>query len=766
MKDRGGSALALAVKAYPSHSVSFGNFCFDPVAQELYKGTTRLRMSASQLRLLTLFLERPGELISRDEIRERLWKETGTIDVNRGINTAINSLRTTLGDEPAQPRFLETVIGIGYRFIAPVAPPAGSEPESASALLDADVQPAPQVPAHGSATFAVDEPLPVEWSTSARGRGLAAFSTLILLSVALLAWWHWRKTTQPGQVIPRPAEFQPATFDYGSNHVAASALSSDGTRLAYADDVGISIHTFTGEPDRLLNSEPGVRTDHLAWLRPDILVASGVDSPSGQRQVWLVGASSYNLLDLQDASQAEPSPDGAHLAFTRKGGREIWVATVHGDDQRMLQPATAQSSFHFLLWSRDGNYLLLSGCDEGQGGRTTGKPQPPAAWFYETVDARTGRVLSRTEGVEIESGFLAQDGTLHYVNQVPAVGIVDKSLTAEMRLSLETKTGRLLGTPTVVSELPGGQVRSLSASQDGSREAAVISLPSLSIFLARVDDDFVLTEKTQLTHGVLDAYPHAWTPDGKVLFETRVGTRTAIFAADPGSHEPTLIARMPFDLFRPQMSPDGRWILFIGRQSGVNRLYRVPAAGGTPLPVPMPTESNIEDFHCSAHAVACVVSEPVNREAFAYFALDAVTGLGKELIRTPWRRARLGTWNLSPDGRTIAVADDSSTHPGVELLAIHAEDAKPEAPRFVALPEHGTVLAPGWSADGKVLFVECRTATGFSLIYHRLSGGRGDGTIAMSKNLIYAVPSPDGARVALPLPHVTANVWVATSNPR
>src|ERR1700759_3497944 len=121
---RGWTAAILPVTLSPmltsANIVQFGEFTFDSGRQELHKGKFRIRLSASQLRLLTLFLERPGQLVSRDEITRRLWKDTGTIDVERGINTAINSLRTTLGDNPGAPVFLETVIGLGYRFIAPV----------------------------------------------------------------------------------------------------------------------------------------------------------------------------------------------------------------------------------------------------------------------------------------------------------------------------------------------------------------------------------------------------------------------------------------------------------------------------------------------------------------------------------------------------------------------------------------------------------------------------------------------------------------------
>jgi DNA-binding winged helix-turn-helix (wHTH) protein len=104
----------------PDVTLKFGGFEFDLKRSELRKRGLRVRMSASQTRLLTLFLERPGELITRDEITARLWTDTATIDIDTGINTAINRLRTTLNDNPAKPALIETVIGAGYRFIAEV----------------------------------------------------------------------------------------------------------------------------------------------------------------------------------------------------------------------------------------------------------------------------------------------------------------------------------------------------------------------------------------------------------------------------------------------------------------------------------------------------------------------------------------------------------------------------------------------------------------------------------------------------------------------
>ncbi len=103
-------------------TVRFGAFEFDFARQEMLKGQLRIRIAAWQIRLLTLFLEQPGVLISRREIMDRLWTDPQSVDVSKGINTAVNRLRYLLNDDPEQPSYIETLIGVGYRFVAAVEP--------------------------------------------------------------------------------------------------------------------------------------------------------------------------------------------------------------------------------------------------------------------------------------------------------------------------------------------------------------------------------------------------------------------------------------------------------------------------------------------------------------------------------------------------------------------------------------------------------------------------------------------------------------------
>jgi DNA-binding winged helix-turn-helix (wHTH) protein len=79
-----------------------------------------LKLERRPMELLILLLEHPGELVTREAIQRRLWSDDVFVDVDQGINTAINKIRQALSDDPSQPKFVQTVVGKGYRFVGPV----------------------------------------------------------------------------------------------------------------------------------------------------------------------------------------------------------------------------------------------------------------------------------------------------------------------------------------------------------------------------------------------------------------------------------------------------------------------------------------------------------------------------------------------------------------------------------------------------------------------------------------------------------------------
>lgn len=104
----------------PPKSHSFGNFHMDFAAGELRKRGVKLKLSGQPFEILRLLLERSGQVVSREELRSRLWANEAFVDSDHGLNAAINKLRLTLGDSSGRPRFIETVPRRGYRFIAEV----------------------------------------------------------------------------------------------------------------------------------------------------------------------------------------------------------------------------------------------------------------------------------------------------------------------------------------------------------------------------------------------------------------------------------------------------------------------------------------------------------------------------------------------------------------------------------------------------------------------------------------------------------------------
>ena len=103
-----------------------GSFELDRRSGELSKAGSRVRLQDAPLKVLQALLERSGEIVTREELRRLLWADDTFVDFDNGLNSAVNRLRSSLGDSADQPKFVETVGRRGYRFIAPLAPPERS----------------------------------------------------------------------------------------------------------------------------------------------------------------------------------------------------------------------------------------------------------------------------------------------------------------------------------------------------------------------------------------------------------------------------------------------------------------------------------------------------------------------------------------------------------------------------------------------------------------------------------------------------------------
>lgn len=175
----------MATPAGQRNVFRFGLFEADQGSGELLKQGQLVRFQDQPFRMLILLLERPGEVVTREELREKLWPENTFVEFDNGLNVAVRKIREVLGDSAENPRFVETVPRRGYRFIAPVSIQA---PESAVRL------PAPSLPRDSDAPR--QGPARSEW----RRYGFAVGFAAIALAAALIF-----SRTSRRQAAPQPA---------------------------------------------------------------------------------------------------------------------------------------------------------------------------------------------------------------------------------------------------------------------------------------------------------------------------------------------------------------------------------------------------------------------------------------------------------------------------------------------------------------------------------------------------------------------------------
>src|SRR6516165_3894420 len=121
--------------APPASSVArFEDFVADLRTGELFKNGKKVRLQVQPFQVLALLLQRPGELVSRDELRDKLWPGNTFVDFDDGLNTAVRKLRQVLRDSPEHPQYIETLPRRGYRFVAPVT--TASPPQAEPALSE------------------------------------------------------------------------------------------------------------------------------------------------------------------------------------------------------------------------------------------------------------------------------------------------------------------------------------------------------------------------------------------------------------------------------------------------------------------------------------------------------------------------------------------------------------------------------------------------------------------------------------------------------
>ena len=608
----------------PPSRLAFGPFEFDAVAGDLRKHGHRIRLARQPLQILSALLLQPGEVVSREILQRQLWADSTHVDFDQGLNAAVNKLRQALSDSADQPRYIETLPGRGYRFVAPLVPPVPAKP----------------VLAFAAPTLSRFLP-----------RRVSSPLALAALCVAALAGFLLGRRPPPASPLPQPARFAvvpPAGFDLESGVSRQTfALSPDGTRLAFtaADASGASnlfVRELNGLQPRLLPDTVGTHTvfwppdgrslfasiqgqlrrvplDNApqitlgdapsflfsgAWLRPDRLVLStnhgsyfgspsgGSPEPSKDSYLWaqifpgtenilyiawdpkvgrfrahvrsLAGGTATSLLESDSRvayTASSLTPQTGYLLYVRSG-----TLLAHPFDPRSLRLFGEAVSVASKVYSFSPTGAAdFSVSDQGTLAYSSLAGRSQITW----VD-RQGRPLSPIGPANsvVKSGRLSPDGKSFSL----AIFDVERAAQNLWVYDTQSNAGRQLSLAPGVRDAPVW-------SPDGKRIAHLYGFdgmpPRLAVGGLAESDPIEL-----LPSGGFQT-PTDWSLDGRfIAFANNGFPRFAneaqgdILLADlqqKGKIIPLLTTR--FHEANAAFSPDSKWLAFTSNESGRSELY-------------------------------------------------------------------------------------------------------------------------------------------------------------------------------------------------
>jgi Tol biopolymer transport system component/DNA-binding winged helix-turn-helix (wHTH) protein len=590
-------------------SVRFADFELYPARFELRRAGKLLKLERMPMDLLILLVEKSGQVVTREEIIGRLWGNDVFLDTEHGINTAVRKVRQVLRDNPEQPRFLLTVTGKGYRFIADVAPVEElSGNGNRHRVLDGvNLTEGLAVPTHRVSAETITEevqqpPIPLP----ARSKvPLLVLSFFIVVGASTAAWLV--RTPLPAPRIVRNVQLTSDGLEKGS-------MATDGLRIYFSERVQnhwrlFSISVSGGEvipmhtpfqdagilgmsPDNseLLVYDGSIFEESPLWILPlgggsprrlgNLLARGAAWSPDGKKLAYVKGNDIYiakpdgtepHKLPLVNSDPAvwpwlsNWSPDGGRLRFDRytmnRHTCALWEFTVKdGNVHRVFSGSETSPQRCMGVWTRDGKYYLFQSWEDLV--TVPGGAPLPDIWAIRE-ESRIFHKASR-EPVQLTVG------PVHFHSLTPssdgkAIFAVGEGQPRGELTHYDAKTQRLL------PYLSGISAEGLSFSQDGAW-MAYVKFPQGELWRSKPDG----SEALQLTFPPLVAYGPSWSPDGKriAFCGQKAGTvwQPYVVAAD-GSTQPLLPEGV--DGNEPTWSPDGNSLLLGPMDMSANPNVRI-----------------------------------------------------------------------------------------------------------------------------------------------------------------------------------------------
>jgi Tol biopolymer transport system component/DNA-binding winged helix-turn-helix (wHTH) protein len=595
-----------------ARSYRFSVFEVQSATQEVRKRGLRMKIAGQPFHILTLLLEKQGEVLTREELRRAIWPEEAWGDHDQRLNKAMTKVREVLGDSADTPRFIETIPKIGYRFLVPVEIHEAVEtPQAveASSVAASDPPQERERLADGSRPEAKGSRWNGYWPVGA---------VLAAGMVGALAYIYWPRADRvpAHSLISRPlttfvgAEHSPNYSPDGKQIVfawtgesgtqedlfltdpvsggarrltrhpepdSAPAFAPDGKTIAFRRNNSIWVlDAATASERKVADIESSTAPGPLAWTPDGKWLVSASRAETGNLALFAMEVATGQRHQLTQppagfAGDRSPvfSPNGRLLAFTRHTTpewREIFVADFdpaaircRGEVRRVTQQKLRIDQVAF---TPGGKELLFAGATPSGG-----------ASYISRVDLASGEVRELA-GVRVEGNnfALSPDGGSIVVSRRSS------EATSLRKLNLsQAKAGTLVESePLLRSTAPDyspdvssdGNFVVMSSSRSGTPQLWVFPLDQPA--------------PKQLTFlGNSGASVPRWSPDGnRVCFESRPDGQADIFTIETATGKIQRVTESPIQESRCSWSRDGRFLYYGSILNGRMELHRMPYSGG------------------------------------------------------------------------------------------------------------------------------------------------------------------------------------------
>ena len=678
----------------PILTVRFGLFDVDLIHGILTRQGTRLKLQEQPFRILAILLQRPGEIVTREELRQALWKEGTHVNFDGSLNAALKKLRSCLQDDAENPRFIETVPRQGYRFLAPVhhiyarisgtdGLGQGSRNETEALEIRLSMQP----------EFSPAKTAELQKARQKDQSARRWFDVTLLTVGILFGSWFLFFIVYP---VPRPSVRRMVRITNAGDIDETGGIVSDASRLFFLERFGGGWHlmqTSVKGGNAEVVAAPFANT-RLFAISPDHsqFLIGEFSRPDDEMPLWLWPVQGGTPRRLGEAIGRDPawSPDGSQIVFVHE--RNLFV--VHPDGTQLREIARPNGRPHAPAWSEDGEVIRFHADNAGS--------NTSSIWEMNADGSKLHPILaSVTQPASQSAGQWTADGKYFLFS-----GCENNDCTLwAIREAWNWFRWAHHG-PVQLTQGPDSLHISIPA-QTGSRVFA-FSLRSHRE-LKKIDPH---TDGSMFLMPNIRAEEAMVSPDAQsVLYIDRPDGSLWLSRMDASKQ--LRLTNAPLVAAAPRWSHDGKQILFTGVQPGRARQIYILSSDGGALRAVLPEgrEGAASDWSPDGTQIVVSMRDVKIQPKFGIYLFKLKTG---EFTLLPESRG-FAEPRWSPDGRYIAALDESNHH----LLLYDFQTEK-----WSSLAEGGMIGIPYWSDDSSAIYFQDQLEKEQSVFRIDVQGGK------------------------------------------